>query len=228
MKFLFVHQNFPAQFLHIVRCLARIGQHEIVFITEPNDNIIAGVRKVPYNPLPATSAEVHWTIRELDEAVRRGERVAAAARNLRELGFNPDIIIGHHGWGELLALQDVWPSIPMLGYYEFFYHTEHSDVGFDAEFPTPVDDFPRIRAKNAVNLLALAGPSRGQTPTKWQLSTYPAWAQKSITLLPEGVDLDVCKPDSTARCAPFKIGHWEIASDQRLITYVARDLEPYR
>ena len=228
MKFLFVHQNFPAQFLHIVRYLARTGQHEIVFLTEPNDNLMAGVRKVPYNPISATSAEVHWTIRELDQAVRRAERVGTTARNLRQLGFNPDIIIGHHGWGELLALQDVWPSTPILGYYEFFYHTENSDVGFDAEFPTGVEDFPRIRAKNAVNLLALAGPSRGQTPTKWQLSTYPDWAQEKIALLPEGVELDTCRPDPAVRRAPFKIGGWDIAPDERLITYVARDLEPYR
>ena len=228
VKFLFVHQNFPAQFLHIVRYLVRLKRHEIVFITEPNANVMTGVRKVPYNPLPATSSDVHWTIRELELAVRRAERVAGTARNLRELGFDPDIIIGHHGWGELLALQDVWPSCPMLGYYEFFYQTERSDVGFDSEFPTPTEDFPRIRAKNAINLLALAGPSRGQTPTKWQLSTYPAWAQEKITLLPEGVDLATCRPDPTARRAPLKIGDWEISPDERLVTYVARDLDPYR
>ena len=34
MKFLFVHQNFPGQFLHIVRHLVEMGTHEIVFITE--------------------------------------------------------------------------------------------------------------------------------------------------------------------------------------------------
>jgi Glycosyl transferase family 4 group len=204
VKFLFVHQNFPGQFLHILRHLVGANRHEIVFITEPNTNVMTGVRKVPYSAPSPTSADVHWTIRELDLAVRRSERVISTARNLRELGFSPDVIIGHHGWGELLALQDVWPTVPILGYYEFFYHTGHSDVGFDPEFPTPVEDFPRIRAKNAVNLLALSGPGHGQTPTRWQLSTYPAWAQEKITLLPEGVDLTTCKPDPTADSSDYE------------------------
>ena len=111
---------------------------------------------------------------------------------------------------------------------EFFYHTSHSDVGFDPEFPTVVEDFPRIRAKNAINLLALTGPGYGQTPTQWQLSTYPAWAQEKITLLPEGVELATCKPDPAARSALFRIGEWEIGPKDRLVTYVSRDLEPYR
>jgi hypothetical protein len=48
LKFLFVHQNYPGQFLHILRYLVATRRHEIVFITEPNVNEIAGVRKVPY------------------------------------------------------------------------------------------------------------------------------------------------------------------------------------
>ena len=228
MKFLFVHQNFPAQFLHLIRHLVLQNKHEIVFITEPNDNVMPGGRKIPYKGPQPASHYVHWTIRELDQAVRRSESVAATARSLRELGFNPNIIIGHHGWGELLSLQDVWPSIPILGYYEFFYHTDQIDVGFDPEFPTAIEDFPRIRAKNAVNLLALAGTGHGQTPTAWQLSTYPEWARGKITLLPEGVELGVCKPDVTGRNTTLQIGGWEIGPDEPLVTYVARDLEPYR
>ena len=36
---------------------------------------------------------------------------------------------------------------------------------------------PRIRAKNAINLLALNLGAHAQTPTRWQLSTYPDWAR---------------------------------------------------
>ena len=46
MKYLFVHQNFPGQFLHIVRHLAKAKRHEVVFISEPNANAIPGVRVV--------------------------------------------------------------------------------------------------------------------------------------------------------------------------------------
>ncbi len=99
--------------------------------------------------------------------------VARTAANLKQLGFTPDIIIGHHGWGELLNLRDVWPDTPLLGYFEFYYSADGIDVGFDPEFPTHPAEHPRIRAKNGVNLLALNLGAHGQTPTRWQLSTYP-------------------------------------------------------
>jgi glycosyltransferase involved in cell wall biosynthesis len=228
MKYLLVHQNFPGQFLHLVRHLVKSKRHEVVFLTEPNLNVIHGVRKVPYRKPPPVSAETHWAVREFDAALRRADVVGQTALNLKQLGFTPDIIIGHHGWGEMLNLPDIWPGVPMLGYMEFFYHTDGIDVGFDAEFPIPVSDFPRVRAKNAVNYLALNLEGYGQTPTDWQLSTYPAWARNRINLLPEGVDLQLCAPDAKVRSTDLSIGETTIGPKEKLVTYVARDLEPYR
>jgi glycosyltransferase involved in cell wall biosynthesis len=228
VKYLFVHQNFPGQYLHIVRHLVAAKQHDVVFITEPNNNRISGVRTVPYAKPRAAATEAHVATRELDAAVRRAEVVAHTAANLKRLGFEPDVIIGHHGWGELLNIRDVWPDAPLLGYLEFYYCIDGVDVGFDPEFPTHPADHPRIRAKNAVNLLALNLGAHAQTPTKWQLSTYPDWARPFITLLPEGVNLDVCKPNPRGRRRNLTIGGTTIRPADKLITYVARDLEPYR
>jgi glycosyltransferase involved in cell wall biosynthesis len=228
VKFLFVHQNFPGQYLHIVRHLVASRQHDVVFLTEPNANRIPGVRTVPY-PKPAGPApEAHVAARELDGAARRADIVSHTAANLKRLGFEPDIIIGHHGWGELLNFCDIWPDTPLLGYLEFYYCAHDVDVGFDPEFPTHPADFPRIRAKNAVNLLALNLDRHAQTPTRWQLSTYPDWARERITLLPEGVNLDVCKPNAQARRRNLVIAGTTIKPNEKLVTYVVRDLEPYR
>jgi glycosyltransferase involved in cell wall biosynthesis len=228
VKFLFVHQNFPGQYLHIVRHLVATKQHDVVFITEPNANRIDGVRLVPYPKPQGAPATVHVAARDLDAALRRADVVAQTAANLKQLGFTPDIIIGHHGWGELLNLRDVWPDTPLLGYFEFYYSADGIDVGFDPEFPTHPAEHPRIRAKNGVNLLALNLGAHGQTPTKWQLSTYPEWARPFISLLPEGVNLDVCKPNPQVRRRALKLGGTTIKPGEKLITYVARDLEPYR
>jgi glycosyltransferase involved in cell wall biosynthesis len=228
VKYLFVHQNFPGQFLHLVRHLVAAKKHDIVFITEPNANMINGVRKVPYRRPQGSTADTHPAVRELDAAMRRADAVARTAANIKQLGFEPDIIIGHHGWGELLNIRDVWPKPPLLGYMEFFYHTHQVDVGFDPEFPTDPAEYPRIRAKNAINLLALSLGGQGQTPTKWQLATYPSWARPQISLLPEGVNLKLCKPNPKARREPLVVGDATIGPDEKLITYVARELEPYR
>jgi glycosyltransferase involved in cell wall biosynthesis len=228
VKYLFVHQNYPGQYLHIVRHLAASGRHDVVFLSEPNANRIPGVRMVPYPRPTGAAVDAHAATREFDASVRRAEVVARTAANLKQLGFEPDIIIGHHGWGELLNLRDVWPDAPLLGYLEFYYRTRGIDIGFDPEFPIPAGDFPRIRAKNAVNLLALNLGSSSQTPTKWQLSTYPDWARERITLLPEGVNLDVATPNPQARRRNLVIGGTTIRPNEKLVTYVSRDLEPYR
>ncbi len=223
-----MHQNFPGQFLHLVRHLTRQDAHEIVFISEPNQNVIPGVRRVSYRMTRGACPDTYQVAQEFELATLRAELVASTARTLKQLGFTPDIIIGHHGWGELLNLRDVFPDTPLLGYLEFFYHTDSFDVGFDPEFPNDPSMFPRVRAKNAVNLLALTNGGMGQTPTLFQRSTYPDWAHTRISVLCEGVDLDVCAPDPHGLEQEFVLGAVRVAPDEKLVTYVSRDLEPYR
>lgn len=228
MKFLFVHQNYPGQFLHIVRHLAEQGGHEIVFASQMNANVIAGVRRVLYSQPRGPVAELHPAAQEFDMAMLRAAAVANMASNLNELGFTPDIVIGHQGWGEMLDLQDVWRDTPRLGYLEFYYHTDDHDVGFDPEFPPSRTLYPLVRAKNAINHLALNSGAVGFTPTEFQRSTYPDWARPKIELLREGVHLDICAPDPKVKQRLFRLGGIEIAPGEKLVTYVARDLEPYR
>ncbi len=227
MKYLFVHQNFPGQYLHIIQHLLKDRDNDIVFISEPNKNNLPGVRRVNYQ-MPATTPDLLPHVQGYDTAARRALIVAGLAQNLKKLGFVPDIIIGHHGWGELLDIGDVWPGVPIFGYFEFFYSPEGQDVGYDEEFPVGPDQFARIRAMNVINLLALALDQHGQTPTNWQLTRYPEWLRRNIRLLPEGARLDLCKPDPTAHDQPLSFGDFTIAPTDKLVTYVARNLEPYR
>ncbi len=226
MRFLFVHQNFPGQFLYIVRHLLQQERHDVVFICEPNGNNIPGVRRIVYQPQPRPDAPTHSDARDFAQAMARAEAVAASGFELKKLGFVPDIVIGHHGWGELLNLGDVWPGVPLLGYHEFYYALHGQDIDFDPEFRIGIASHPNIRAKNAVNLLALTNPGAGQTPTQFQLDTYPEWARPNIHLLREGTDLQRCRPSAAERAT--RIAGIGIAAHERLVTYVARDLEPYR
>jgi glycosyltransferase involved in cell wall biosynthesis len=228
MKYLFVHQNFPAQFLHLLRHLAAQKQHDLLFLTEAARGQLPGVRKLVHTVARPPTANIHRDAREFELAMLRAEAVAKAAASLKTLGFAPDIIIGHHGWGEMLNLHDVWPQAPLLGYQEFYYNIDGFDVGFDPEFPLGDDIGARIRSKNAVNLLALTNPGHGQTPTLFQHSTYPDWARPNISVLAEGVDLDTCKPDPELRRRTVTLGGYKIRPADKLVTYVVRDLEPYR
>jgi glycosyltransferase involved in cell wall biosynthesis len=233
LKFLFVHQNFRGQYLHIVKSLLednkiRDDAHEIVFMSEPNHHNLHGVRKVTYARPPKSPASVQQNAGDFDIAMRRAEAAAIGAHKIKMLGFTPGIIISHHGWGELLNLVDVFPGVPILGYFEFFYRTENAEVNCDPEFPLAPDRFVGVRAKNAANLQAFALQQHGQVPTRWQLSTYPEWARGPLHLLEEGVDLALCRPDPSVRRRAFNIGGMRLSPEQKLVTYVARNLEPYR
>jgi glycosyltransferase involved in cell wall biosynthesis len=229
LRFLFVHQNFPGQYVHIVRQLTE-DMHDVVFLSEPNANHMADVRKIAYVSPRVSDERIHEHAREFEMAVRRAEAAATAARQLRALGFTPDIIIGHHGWGELLNMQDVFPQAPLLGYFEFYYNLIGQDVGFDPEYPVPEHRLPMVRAKNAVNLAALSMPgAHGQTPTEWQLGTYPGWSRDRITLLREGVDLAQCCPAPPRASRRFTLPNGvRLEAKHKLVTYMARNLEPYR
>jgi glycosyltransferase involved in cell wall biosynthesis len=228
VRFLFVHQNFPGQYLHIIRHLLTDPANEVVFISEPNEAHIPGVRRVSYDMNRAARPELHPNASDYERCAMRAEKVAAVARTVRQLGFTPDIIIGHHGWGELLNLQDVWPHAPILGYFEYYYHTTGSDVDFDPEFTVAERSHAAIRAMNIVNHLALSMDQHGQTPTRFQRDVYPPWARPQIRLLAECADLETCRPDPTAGSRDFTIGDFTVRPGDRLITYVARNLEPYR
>ena len=47
-------------------------------------------------------------------------------------------------------------------------------------------------------------------------------------MLPEGVNLETCRPDPTAAERDLAVGEFVVRPQDRLVTYVARDLEPYR
>ncbi len=229
MRFLFVHQNFPGQYVHIVRHLTE-GLHDVAFLSEPNANTMPDVRKIAYVSQRASDERIHEHAREFEIAVRRAEAAAVAARQIKALGFQPDIIIGHHGWGELLNMQDVFPGTPLLGYFEFFYNLVGQDVDFDPEFPIPENRLPMVRSKNAVNLAALSLPGGfGQTPTQWQLGTYPDWSRDRITLLREGVDLTQCSPAPPRASRRYTLPDgFKLEAKHKLVTYMSRNLEPYR
>jgi glycosyltransferase involved in cell wall biosynthesis len=228
LKYLFVHQNFPGQFFYLLQHLQAQNRHDLVFISEPNGNLMNGVRRIPYVLPRGTSPETHFAAQEFDIAMLRADLVAQKAAQLKQLGFVPDVIIGHHGWGEMLNLVDVFRDTPIVGYFEFYYDCFSADADFDPEFPLEPVYWPRVRARNNINHLALTNPGYGQTPTRFQLNTYPDWAQRKITLVPEGARLDLCKPDPGARRRNFTLGDFAVSPRDKLVTFVARNLEPYR
>ncbi len=227
MILLFIHQNFPAQYKHLVRRYAATPGCRVLFVTQQNANQIPGVEKIVYEPgIPATTGS-HPLAADFDRAVRTGLAVADVCRGLSRDGIRPDLVVGHNGWGETLFVKDVFPDVPVLSYFEFYYHAEGADVGFDPEFGGAAVDPLRLRARNAVNLLGFDAADWGNTPTRWQRSVHPPEFRSRLTVLHEGVDTQALQPDPTAWLGLERDGV-RLEPGAEVVTYVARNLEPYR
>jgi glycosyltransferase involved in cell wall biosynthesis len=224
MNWLFIHQNFPGQFVHAARHLAAAGD-QVVFITQRRDRELPGVRKIVYAP-PPRAPGAHPFTREFGTAVETGLVVARVCEELKRSGFTPDLVAGHNGWGEILYVKDCWPSVPLLGYFEFFYLPNGSDLDFDPEFPPNPSDRMRMRTRNAVNLLGLEAADWGQTPTEFQRNLYPPRYRRGISVIHEGVDTALVRPEPSTRL--WLSGGPSLSRNDLVITYSARNLEPYR
>jgi glycosyltransferase involved in cell wall biosynthesis len=224
MKFLFIHQNFPGQYVHVADHLHRTG-HTVKFITQRRDKEIEGLETLEYVPLPVSTGVQPYLL-DLESNTMNGLAVARLCEGLKRDGFSPDIVVGHTGWGELLFVKDIWPDVPLLGYFEFFYQPANSDVDFDPEFPTSPEDAMRVRMRNASNLVNLHAADWGHTPTNFQRSLYPVEYQSRISVIHEGVDTEQVRPDPSARL--WLRGGVTLSRDDQVLTYSARNLEPYR
>jgi glycosyltransferase involved in cell wall biosynthesis len=230
MRILFIHQNFPGQFKLLAAHLAQQPGNQVVGLGESaNVSRQAGAFAFPvlgYQARPPKKTTSHHYLASFETAIRRGQDVVRACQQLQARGFVPDLIIGHPAWGELLFIRDVFPAARLIAYFEFFYRPVGADVGFDPEYPATADDRFRLRIRNSTQLHALSECDAGISPTQWQRSTYPAREQQRIRVIHEGIDLDTVRPEPAA---VFRLpGGRTLTRADTVVTYVSRQLEPYR
>jgi glycosyltransferase involved in cell wall biosynthesis len=172
-------------------------------------------------------SQTHPFARRFDIECRRATQVLYALSELRESGFEADLIIGHCGWGETLPLRAAFPDAKIVIYCEYYYRPKGQDVHFDPESPQfGVDGLVGLQCKNASTLLSLAEADIGLSPTEWQRQTYPPEFRGKIHVVHEGVDGERLQPNELARFA-LPDGH-VLQKGQEIVTYIARNLEPMR
>jgi glycosyltransferase involved in cell wall biosynthesis len=170
--------------------------------------------------------QTHAYVRDFEGHVRRGQDVVRLLLQLRDgAGFRPDVVVSHPGWGESLFLRDVFPHARHIQYSEYYYHAVGADVGFDPEFPTSLNDQLRVRIKNSTQLQSLVSADAGLSPTAWQQGRYPPELRGKIRVIHDGIDTAMAKPDPQAW---IEVGGQRFAAGEEVVTYVARNLEPYR
>lgn len=228
MRILFIHQNFPAQYKHIVAALAADPKNEIVALAQSKKPIPNRVKLVIYGVSRSSTAEIHPLAADFETKIIRGEAAARAAEKLKAEGFTPDIVCGHPGWGEMLFIRDVWPESRILSYQEFFYRSIGSDFNFDPEFGGVSNEgLWRLRVKNAGGLLTLEASDWNICPTRWQWQQLPECFRRVSSVIHDGVDTDEVRPNPKAH---IQLGRDRVICrpGDEVVTFVNRNLEPYR
>lgn len=158
----------------------------------------------------------------------RAEACAAAALHLSSHGFRPDIVIANPGWGESIFAKDLFPESKLVCLLEYFYRSTGGDFDFDAEFGKPtLMARMRLRLKNLALTEALLSMDRGVAPTAWQASRLPAQFRTQVDVIFDGIHTGSIRPDPSARfCHPAL--PTELVAGDPVITFVNRNLEPYR
>lgn len=221
-RILFVHRNGPGQFLHLARHLAGLGW-EATLLCESADAVPPGVRLVTHRPVRGRAEE---GASSADYQLRVGTEVADQMERIRRREGAPDVILGHGGWGSLLFARDIFPETPVAAYCEFFYRAEGADMGFDPSRPVDFQDLRRLKGRNFAQVTTLLGVDTAISPTNWQRSLYPLELRSRISVVHDGIDLAFCRPDDQATFA--LPGGRVLRAGDRVVTFAARDLEPYR
>ncbi|RMF48875.1 MAG: glycosyl transferase family 1, partial [Anaerolineae bacterium] len=218
MHILFVHKNFPAQFGHIAAALVRQG-HRCTFVSQTPPGEVQGMQKLQYRLKGGATARTHYCSRTFENATWHAHAVFETLVKHPEI--QPDLIVGHSGFGSTVFLPELYPKTPIINYFEYFYRSRGSDLDFRPEWPAHPLDRLRSRTRNAMILLDLETCAAGYTPTRFQHGLFPAAYREKIQIIHDGIDTAFWRP----RPPNYLL---DIPPDSRIITYVARGFESMR
>lgn len=227
MHVLFVHQNFPAQFGPFAFRLAATAGHRSTFVTQKLDGLFRGVRCVKYPTRGGAVEATHFCSRTFENGVWHASGVHDALAAQPDI--RPDLIVGHSGFGSTIFLRDLYPGVPVVNLFEYFYRVAGADLDYRPDFPARPVDRLRARARNAMILLDLDNCDLGYCPTEWQRSRMPQEYDAKLRTLFDGVDTSLWTPEPRrARRPSLTIAGRTIGPETKIVTYVARGMEAMR
>lgn len=227
-RVLLIHHSFPGQFGALARSLVDDGVEVVSLSMFPPNPEVKGVKSIQYEIQRPPLLEPPLLLRDIDSKTIRAEAAAYAMKKLKQDGFIPDVIYSHPGWGDSIYVKDIFPESRFGVFAEWYYNLEGQEVNFDPELPkTTFEDELRIKLKNIPFLYALNDADFAISPTEWQRSRFPEWAQQKISLIHEGLPIDVIKLVQ-ARSIRVPDKNLQINYGDPVITYASRYLEPVR
>lgn len=227
MRIVFIHNNLPSQYRHLIIRLASPGSgHQVVCITRNADFYPPGVTTILCQPEGEADFHSHQYLQDFDRLIRESHAACRALIQLKQKGFVPDIICSHLGLGPSLYVKDIFPDVPLLSYCEWYISTQGGEWDFDPNLHVGMDSRMKLRTGNAPLLLDLVACDAGVCPTRWQLSRFPELFHGKISVIHDGVDTCFFCPASTLD--GLHLPGLSLLPGTELVTYVSRGMDSVR
>jgi glycosyltransferase involved in cell wall biosynthesis len=139
--------------------------------------------------------------------------------------LKPDLIVAHSGFGSTLFLRELYPDVPIINYFEYFYRTQNSDMDFRKDYPPQPLDLLRARTRNAMVLLDLDNCDAGYSPTEYQRNLFPSEYHAKVRTIFDGVDSAIWQPMSNL---PREVNGYKVPDGMKVVTYATRGMESMR
>lgn len=222
----FIHQNMPGQFKNLCQALAKNEKNTVYFITKKKTVSLPNVHRIIYDLSREPTGGSHQYISGLDSHLLYGQAVARRLLALKENNVYPDIIFAHSGWGEALFVKEVFPKAKLVVFSEFYYESKFSDTAFTYKGNVPVDTACKLVARNMHLTQSMMAADIILTPTLWQKFVHPKILWPQILVLHEGISVEDIR--AKRRDSVTLPNGWTVSKGDRVVTYVSRNLEPYR
>ena len=232
MNILFIHNNFPGQFGPLSASLAAQPEHRVVFMTQSENRQkirIQGVEMVRFTSGTQSLGAANPYVQPLEGAVFRAQAVFQSLLQLRNAGFVPDIVIIHAGYGFGFFIKSLFSRVRMISLVEWWLRPE---TAVDIEGTSSIEDCLRLDSLNLSLLQEILKSDQVVCPTQWQKDQFPQELQEKIVVQFDGIDCSLFAPQKTQE--PFFLSGEDtqaplvFSSDQLLLTYGTRGMEPLR
>ena len=232
MNLLFIHGNFPGQFKDIAPELASRVNGKTYFLSlsdNPPTIVLPRVQFRQFKLHRDVKSETHAYVQATELAVLKGQAVLRALDQLhKQEGFIPDVVICHGGMGFGLFVKSLLPSVRLISYLEWYFTPSNSR---ELILNPTIDDLCRLECRNIPILQELAQADQLVCPTRWQRDQFPGFIKDRIQVVFDGVDIDFFSPGLPADPLVLKADSdapLQFTSDQLLLTYGTRGMEPLR
>ena len=235
MNLLFIHGNFPGQFLDIAPAMALRCGGRTVFLTQsdnPQNIRLPGVELVRFARHREVRADVHPYLESSERAVLNGQAVLRAIRELVDQGFVPDVVIVHGGNGFGLFVKSILPQCRLISYQEWYFTAETLPYLMPG---LTLDQRLRGEMRNLMISEEILRSDAVVCPTAWQIAQFPQLLQTQFTQIFDGINPALFKPVQQADlqqpwCLDGSMMEQPLRFQpgDRVLSYGTRGMEPLR